>query len=272
MQRTKLNRFQILALAVTLAFVPLTRVSAQSSVFINEIHYDNSGTDVDEAVEIAGPAGTDLAGWRIVLYNGNGGAVYRTTDLVGTIPDQQDGYGTLVFSYPIDGIQNGSPDGIALVDATDAVVQFLSYEGSFAAVGGPADGLVSTDIGVQEGSSTPAGHSLQLVGSGITYEDFAWSAAAAHTYGEINAGQTFGGGVTPPAVIINEVDADTPSYDTLEFIELYDGTSSSAPSPRPACTWTRAPPAGCRTAPTRWRSTPATGPLFPTAPPSRLTA
>ena len=29
--------------------------------------------------------------------------------------------------------------------------------------------------------------------------------------------------VPPPDVIINEVDADTPSYDILEFIELYDG-------------------------------------------------
>ncbi len=27
-------------------------------VFINELHYDNSGTDADEGIEIAGPAGT----------------------------------------------------------------------------------------------------------------------------------------------------------------------------------------------------------------------
>ncbi len=33
----------------------------QTTVFINEIHYDNSGTDTNEGVEIAGPAGTDLA-------------------------------------------------------------------------------------------------------------------------------------------------------------------------------------------------------------------
>ena len=40
-------------------------------VFINEIHYDNDGTDVGEFIEIAGPAGTSLSGWKIVLYNGN---------------------------------------------------------------------------------------------------------------------------------------------------------------------------------------------------------
>ena len=188
----------VLALALILALAPLSSpVSAQTGsagLFVNEIHYDNSGTDVDEAIEVAGPAGTDLAGWRLVLYNGNGGAVYDTTDLSGTIPDQQSGYGTLVFTYPTNGIQNGSPDGVALVDPTDAVVQFLSYEGTFTAVGGPADGLTSTDVGLQEGSSTPAGDSLQLTGTGLAYEDFAWTGPTASTYGAVNAGQTFDNG------------------------------------------------------------------------------
>ncbi len=48
--------------------------TTDSLIFINEIHYDNDGTDADEAVEIAGPAGTDLTGWTIVLYNGNDNA------------------------------------------------------------------------------------------------------------------------------------------------------------------------------------------------------
>jgi predicted extracellular nuclease len=195
--------------------------------FINEIHYDNASTDVDEAIEIAGPAGTDLAGWSIALYNGSGGAVYDTTALSGAIPDQDNGYGTLVFTYPSNGIQNGSPDGIALVAPGDVVVQFLSYEGTFTAVGGPADGLASTDIGVQEAGDTPVGQSLQLVGTGASYADFAWSGPVASSYGAVNAGQSFGGGVTPPAVLINEVDSDTPSYDVLEFIELYDGGAGS---------------------------------------------
>jgi len=40
-------------------------------VFVNELHYDNAGTDAGEAIEVAGPAGTDLAGWSLVLYNGS---------------------------------------------------------------------------------------------------------------------------------------------------------------------------------------------------------
>jgi hypothetical protein len=46
-----------------------------SVVFINELHYDNVGTDSGEAIELAGPAGTDLTGWTLVLYNGTSGAV-----------------------------------------------------------------------------------------------------------------------------------------------------------------------------------------------------
>ncbi len=92
--------------------------SGPTTVFINEIHYDNTGGDTNEAIEIAGPAGTDLSGWSLVLYNGNGGAVYNTMNLSGVIPDQDNGFGTLIFNYPPNGLQNGSPDGIALVQGS----------------------------------------------------------------------------------------------------------------------------------------------------------
>jgi len=163
-----------------------------ANVFINELHYDNDGTDIGEAIELAGLAGTDLTGWRLVLYNGANGAAYDTRSLTGlTLSNQQNGFGTVTITYPSNGIQNGSPDGIALVDNTGAVVQFLSYEGTFTAVGGPADGLTSVDIGVAETASTPVGFSLQLQGTGSTSADFTWAAAAANTFGGVNAGQTF---------------------------------------------------------------------------------
>src|SRR5262249_47651673 len=55
-------------------------------VRFSELHYDNAGTDVNEAIEIEGPAGTDLTGWSVVLYDGNGGIPYNTQTLSGTIP------------------------------------------------------------------------------------------------------------------------------------------------------------------------------------------
>jgi hypothetical protein len=68
--------------------------------FVNELHYDNTGVDQNEAVEIAGPAETDLAGWRLVLYNGSDGSDYVTQDLSGIIPDQGGGFGTILFGLP----------------------------------------------------------------------------------------------------------------------------------------------------------------------------
>ncbi len=67
-------------------------------------------TDVNEAIEVAGPAGTDLAGWSILLYNGSNGAVYTTIDLTGTILNLENGYGVAdIFTYPWQTvIQNGS--------------------------------------------------------------------------------------------------------------------------------------------------------------------
>ncbi|WP_339612112.1 proprotein convertase P-domain-containing protein, partial [uncultured Planktosalinus sp.] len=158
-------------------------------VFINEIHYDNAGADEDEAIEIAGPEGTNLENWTLVLYNGANGLVYHTENLTGTITDQNNGFGTL--NFPIEGIQNGAPDGIALVDDTNAVVQFLSYEGTMVAEDGPATGMTSQDIGVFEPGSTPIGESLQLTGTGTFYGDFTWNTPAAWSPGDVNAGQTF---------------------------------------------------------------------------------
>ena len=160
------------------------------TAFINEIHYDNIGKDAGEAIEVAGPAGTDLSGWVLALYNGRNGALYHTEPLSGTIPNQANGFGAISFSLAKP-IQNGAPDGIALV-ANGKVVQFLSYEGTFTAVGGPADGMTSTDIRVAESGSTPVEFSLQLKGTGTASGDFFWSTPTQASFGAVNAEQVFG--------------------------------------------------------------------------------
>jgi hypothetical protein len=146
---------------------------------------------MDEGVEIAGPAGTSLAGWSLVLYDGSSGTFYDSLSLGGLIPDQQSSYGTIFF--PLAGIQNGgttTSDGLALVNNTDAM-QLISYEGAFTAVDGPAAGLTSIDIGVAETGTTPLGFSLQLAGTGNLYQDFVWNGPGAGSPGTINPGQTF---------------------------------------------------------------------------------
>jgi endonuclease I len=168
--------------------------SAWADVFINEFHYDNAGTDTNERIEVIAPAGTNLAGWSIVLYNGSGGASYATLPLSGTTTDQCGGHGTAFVTAGSTGIQNGAPDGFALVNASNQVVQFLSYEGTFTATGGPASGMTSTAIPQSETESTASGHSLRLTGTGSSYSQFTWAAAATSSFGACNAGQTLSGG------------------------------------------------------------------------------
>ncbi len=169
-----------------LTILTLSASFSASSQWINEIHYDNAGGDVNEGIEVAGPAGTDLSCWQLVPYNGSGGVEYSVTNLSGTIPDEGCGYGAIWF--PISGLQNGAPDGIALVDCGGVVIQFLSYEGTFTATSGPAIGQTSTDIGVSEPGAI--GESLQLTGTGSSYGDFTWQAPIASSEGSLNPGQT----------------------------------------------------------------------------------
>jgi predicted extracellular nuclease len=177
-----------LALAATLVAGTMVGSAATATaadpmtdgLVISEIHYDNSGGDTGEFVEVAGPAGTDLTGWSIVLYNGSNGTAYRTIALIGTIDDEDGTHGAVDFQLPTNGLQNGSPDGLALIDPAGGVVEFLSYEGELTATNGPAAGDTSTDIGVAEPSSTPIGDSLQLI-------DGVWTGPAANSAGILNS-------------------------------------------------------------------------------------
>ena len=204
-------RLRSLALPAALVVAALAPAVQAQSVFVNEIHYDNDGGDVGEFVEVAGPAGTDLTGWSVALYNGSNGSRYSTIALSGTIDDEGNGFGALSFAEA--GIQNGAPDGLALVDAGGAVLQFLSYEGTFAATDGPANGMTSEDIGVDEQPAPPAGQSLQLAGIGTKYDDFLWTGPAAESPGDVNAGQTFSGTAAGGAIVVttanDENNADT---------------------------------------------------------------
>ncbi|GAA4921571.1 ExeM/NucH family extracellular endonuclease [Actinoplanes utahensis] len=162
-------------LATTLGLSLTGPVSAAPDVpFISEIHYDNTGTDSGEAVEIEAPAGYDLSGWQLYLYNGNNGATYTpTTTFTGVVPAS----GVVVQN--VAGLQNGAPDGLALVKPDGTLAEFISYEGVVTATNGPAAGQTSVDIGVSESEATATGLSLQKIGG-------VWKAAATSTFNARN--------------------------------------------------------------------------------------
>lgn len=179
---------------------------APAAVFINEIHYDDdtSTGDVGERIEIVATAGESLSGYRVYLYNGStpSAAVAYDNDPVptGSLVTCGAQVRIAVVSYPSNGIQNGPSDGIALVNASGQLVQFVSYEGAITGSGGPASGRTSQNLPVAESGTTPAGTSLQLGGTGTGYANFTWNASATQTFGTCNRGQTFGAPNTPPQV------------------------------------------------------------------------
>ncbi len=156
--------------------------------FINELHYDNAGSDTGEFIELAGTA-QSLLGFSIVLYNGGTGRSYRNVPLTEEIPNQSRGFGSVAIS--VAGLQNGPADGIALVDAMSRVVDWLSYEGEILALDGPAEGMLSSALSVFQTSASPVGSSLQRIGVGVSGPDFGWVGPLPSSPGSINTGQRF---------------------------------------------------------------------------------
>lgn len=184
--------------------------SASSDIFINEFHYDNSGSDVGEFIEVVvGPAFFGALSSAVVhLYNGKNGRSYGSSlslDEFTPGPSNTPGLPALYFKE-ISGIQNGSPDGIAL-EIDGVVREFLSYEGTFTAIDGIAAGLTSSSVGVVQGPNTPASQqSISRTGNGRIAEDFEWSIQPGnHTPGEINIGQSFGASPEPQGIGIDNL-------------------------------------------------------------------
>jgi hypothetical protein len=112
-----------------------------------------------------------------------------------------------IYSKAIPGIQNGNPDGLALV-VNGVVKQFISYEGSFTATAGAAMGMTSVDIGVSQNQMVADGlGSLILAGTGGSAADFSWTRilTLAHSPGFSNQNQTFTAPPQPQGLAIDDL-------------------------------------------------------------------
>jgi DNA/RNA endonuclease G (NUC1) len=189
-----------------------------TNIFITEIHYDNGGADEGEAIEVEGPAGTDFTGWTLVAYNGNGGATYATFALPASGTSCTTGRVVAWVAAP--GLQNGAPDGIALVNGSGAVVEFISYEGTFRATNGVAAGRRAFDIGVDETGSGPANSSLQKDALG-------WYGPATSSFGACNVAPS------PFVSIVGRTFSDAPlpvGFEDQLFATFNDGRGNTAPA------------------------------------------
>jgi hypothetical protein len=179
-----------------------------AEVFINEFHYDDDGADLGEFVEIVvGPGFTGSPGdVSLLLYNGLDGTTYGTHSLSTFTAGAVTGSGHVIYSKSISGIQNGAPDGFALV-VNGIVTQFISYEGTFTATAGAANGLRSTDIGKSQVGTEPEGKSaIGLKGTAGTSAAFYWERFDDISYspGQPNSGQTFTVPPQPQGIAIDD--------------------------------------------------------------------
>jgi hypothetical protein len=129
--------------------------AGQAKLVINEVDYDQVGTDADGFVEIhnTGDAAADLGNVDLVAVNGGDSTEYAREQLTGTLA--AGGY----LVVPIE-LQNGAPDGLALLEET-TLLDALSYEGAITAatIGGQTYNLVEGTVlpATVEDSNTVAG-------------------------------------------------------------------------------------------------------------------
>jgi len=147
----------VFALASSIAF------SSNAAIIINEIDYDQPGTDTAEFIELfnTGTSTVSLDGYSISLVNGSNASSYRTIDLSGFSIDASDyfvtcGDASLVancdysFTTTSGWFQNGAPDAVGLYQDTD-LVDSLSYEGTLSPFT-EGDALTLSDSNSEMGS------------------------------------------------------------------------------------------------------------------------
>lgn len=190
-----------LNLLFILCFTGFYTLKAQPNAWINEFHYDNTGADVGEFIEVVieNASSYTLSDFYVGFYNGANSAEYTGRDLSTFTVGATVGNFTFYYVYHTIALQNGSPDGLALIYNLTDCIEFISYEGTFTGNSGPVNGITSVDIGVSELGNEPAGLSLQRTGSGTNAGAFTWTGPLAESPGAINAGQSFGG---PPSPVI----------------------------------------------------------------------
>jgi hypothetical protein len=141
-----------------------------AGLVINEIDYDQVGTDTASFIEIYNPGASSvsLTNLAVVLVNGSNNSEYARYALSSAGASLGAGHYLVIANSSVtvpagelkinvgasnDFIQNGAPDGVALIDtSTPSLIDALSYEGSITA--GTITGFPSP-VSLVEGTALP---------------------------------------------------------------------------------------------------------------------
>lgn len=239
---------------------PLTQSAA---LVINEVDADTPGNDTAEFVELfdGGSGNTPLTGYVLVFFNGTNDQSYHAIDLDGYSTNANgyfvagnSGVNLATATFPTNTLQQGAdavalylgdatafPNGTAIKttglqdalvydtdDTDDAGLLTLMNAGQPQVNEGNA-GDAARDANQRcpngSGGQRNSGVYVQTPPSpGAANNCTAITPAATPTPSATPVTPTPTSSVTPATgIIINEVDVDTPSTDTAEFVELYDG-------------------------------------------------
>jgi hypothetical protein len=154
---------------------------------INEVDYDQVGTDGDGFVELknTGTSPIDLTGIALVFVDGADSEEYDREALTGSLDPGS-------FVVAAGDAQNGAPDGLALIDTDDgALLDALSYEGGVtgAAIEGRTYSLVEgTMLSADVADSNSTAGSLSRIPDGADTNDAAsdWVFTTTLTRGAAN--------------------------------------------------------------------------------------
>jgi len=160
---------------------------SDADLVINEVDYDQVGTDGDGFVELknVGTAAATLDGIALVLVNGGDNAEYARVALTGSLPAGAH------LVVPAE-MQNGAPDGLALIDTgTKALLDALSYEGEIhaATIDGQVYDLVEgTPLAASVADSNTVDGSLSRLPDGTDTNNAAtdWAFTTTKTPGAAN--------------------------------------------------------------------------------------
>lgn len=142
MKKTGTFQTKHLIQAALLSFTSGLSLTCHAAIMINEIDYDQPGTDAAEFIELfnSGSTNVPLNNFSIELINGRDASSYRSIDLSG-FEIKNNGYfvvcsdASLVkncdysFTTSNGWLQNGAPDAVALYENSH-LLDSLSYEGS----------------------------------------------------------------------------------------------------------------------------------------------
>ncbi|WP_157069608.1 lamin tail domain-containing protein [Sandaracinus amylolyticus] len=154
----------------TATFMLTAPCALATHLVINEVDYDNVGTDNAEYVELYNPTASDVAlsSYAVVFVNGSNDLEYRRVMLNGTIPAGgfvvvgptgltiAAGARLIAVADPlVDIVQNGAPDAVVLLDtSSNTIADAIAYEGANPMMSLMGDATPRT---VAEAAVSPAG-------------------------------------------------------------------------------------------------------------------